>query len=360
MPKAKKLPSGSWRIRVFDHEEIITLPDGSIKKKNIMKSFTVADPSPAGRRECERLAAEYAINKNVYAQSSSITVHDAIDSYIKLKTGILSPATIRSYKSQQKSSYDMINHIRIDHIRNSDLQLWINDLASDHSPKSVKNIWGLFSAAIDMYAPNLKFKVSFPMQKPASLYTPSDSDISSLLSHVNGSTLEKAILLAAFGTLRRGEICAITSDDVHGNFITVNKSMVYDGTQYVIKSPKTESSYRTIEMNAAIIDKISGTSGRIVPLTPNALTNEFRRAVIACGLPHFRFHDLRHYSASIMHAIGIPDQYIIDRGGWKTDRVMKRVYRDVIDEEKKRFTSQINDHFSSLLDTKLDTKSQEP
>ena len=41
----------------------------------------------------------------------------------------------------------------------------------------------------------------------------------------------------------------------------------------------------------------------------------------------FRFHDFRHYSASIMHAIGIPDQYIMARGGWKTDTVLKAVYR---------------------------------
>lgn len=29
------------------------------------------------------------------------------------------------------------------------------------------------------------------------------------------------------------------------------------------------------------------------------------------GLPHFRFHDLRHYCASIRHALGIPDAYIM-------------------------------------------------
>lgn len=49
-----------------------------------------------------------------------------------------------------------------------------------------------------------------------------------------------------------------------------------------------------------------------------------------------------------MHAIGIPDQYIMDRGGWKTDRVLKKVYRNVISDEKKKFTEQINAHFESM------------
>ena len=62
----------------------------------------------------------------------------------------------------------------------------------------------------------------------------------------------------------------------------------------------------------------------------------------------FRFHDLRHYSASIMHAIGIPDQYIMARGGWKTDTVLKAVYRNVINDEQKKFTDKINSHFTTM------------
>ena len=49
----------------------------------------------------------------------------------------------------------------------------------------------------------------------------------------------------------------------------------------------------------------------------------------------FRFHDLRRYSASIMHAIGDPDQYIMERGGWKSDKVLKQVYRGTLNEYQK-------------------------
>ena len=69
----------------------------------------------------------------------------------------------------------------------------------------------------------------------------------------------------------------------------------------------------------------------------------------------FRFHDLRHYSASIMHAIGILDQYIMASGGWKTDTVLKAVYRNVINDEQKKFTDKIISHFTTMQHEKEKT-----
>lgn len=88
--------------------------------------------------------------------------------------------------------------------------------------------------------------------------------------------------------------------------------------------------------------------GRVVNLTPNQITQQFGRKLKQLDVPHFRFHDLRHYAASIMHAIGIPDQYILQRGGWASDNIMKSVYRNVIDLESARQNKAINSHFEKL------------
>ena len=87
----------------------------------------------------------------------------------------------------------------------------------------------------------------------------------------------------------------------------------------------------------------------VVGLTPTALTNAFERLVKKCGLPHFRFHDLRAYSASIRHAMGVPDQYIMRDGGWKTDAVLKAIYRRTMQDKEEEFAEKMNTHFGGLL-----------
>ena len=124
----------------------------------------------------------------------------------------------------------------------------------------------------------------------------------------------------------------------------------------VTKSPKTLSSNRTVEYPKFVIDKFKGIEGPLVRMHPEDISKNFGKALQKAGLPHFRFHDLRHYSASIMHAIGIPDHYIMARGGWKTDNVLKAVYRNVITDEQVKFVSKLNEHFTDLCNTPCNTK----
>ena len=47
--------------------------------------------------------------------------------------------------------------------------------------------------------------------------------------------------------------------------------------------------------------------------------------------------------------LNIPDQYIMKRGGWKSDKVLKKVYRGTIESEEKKFTDKINEHFTQIM-----------
>ena len=44
-------------------------------------------------------------------------------------------------------------------------------------------------------------------------------------------------------------------------------------------------------------------------------------------MPHFSIHKLRHYFATKMSALNVPEADIMRMGGWETDHVMKSVYR---------------------------------
>ena len=92
-----------------------------------------------------------------------------------------------------------------------------------------------------------------------------------------------------------GEICALESSDINGNIITISKSLALcEDANYKIKSPKTLSSYRTVQSPDFVIQRLSGIKGRIVNKKPYNVTKALKRALKANGLPNFRFHDLRH------------------------------------------------------------------
>lgn len=340
MAKAKKLPSGSWRCLAYDYTD----QNG----KRHYESFTAPT-----RKEAELLAAEFSVTKETAKRPENLTIYEIIDKYTQLKEGVLSPTTIRTYKSARRTHFDEIGNISIRDISNTAIQAWVSGLAKRLEPKTVRNTYGLLLAALNMFRPDFRVKVQPPQKKAPQFYTPSDEDIEKLLNQIEGTDLEIAVLLAAFGTLRRGEICALTDQDVLKKTIRVNKAYVRDeNNHWVLKEPKNFSSTRTVELPDFVMKKLRAIEGPLVKLHPDALSEQFRRAVRKSGLPKFRFHDLRHYSASILHAIGIPDQYIMQRGGWSSDHVMKSVYRNIIDVEAAKQNKKILEHFDNMQHAK--------
>ncbi len=72
------------------------------------------------------------------------------------------------------------------------------------------------------------------------------------------------------------------------------------------------------------------------------------------------FHDLRHINASVMAQLNIPDKYALERGGWKTDHVMKKVYTHTFSEERQRVDNIIDDYFSNIMQHDMQHKNKKP
>jgi len=341
MATAKKLPSGSWRVQVFSHTD-------STGRK-VRKSFTCDDPSPRGKRKCEAMAAAWAAEKEI-DQSSNMTFEQAAKEYIANRTAICSPRTIEEYTGYLDRHLSGLLPIHIDNITPAHLQKIVNTLAVDHKPKTVRNVYGLVASVLHVYRPGLPTIVKMPAPKAAELYIPTDAEIKQIIQASAGTTLELPILLAAFGPMRRGEICALRAENIDGSTVHVCENMVkkkVNGKKtWVVKVPKTPAGHRYIEY-PNFVREVWEKSG-LVQICPDTITKAFGILLDDLGIPHFRFHDLRHYSASIQHALGIPDAYIMQRGGWSSDRVLKTVYRHAMSDQTAKMTRIANEYFEKI------------
>lgn len=349
-----ELPSGNIRRQVLIGYEplftsegipVIDPKTGRQKKKRIYESITAAST-----KEANKIAAQVRAAKESIVKSELLFI-EARKRYIELKRNILSPSTIRGYV-QMESYYAYLDPRPITSITNIILQEWVNSFALNHSPKTVKNAYGFATAVLSMNKVNVS--AALPAKKTTTVYVPSDNDVKALIRYFTDkedTDMLIAISLASFATLRRSEICALDAGDIDREGCTIHVhdgAVVNDKKEVVMKgSPKTGSSDRYITVPDFVIDMLPD-KGPVVKISPDNITNRFGRALRKNNIPLFRFHDLRHYSASIMHAIGVPDVYIMDRGGWKSDDTLKRIYRGTIEDYKKQFVSQTNEYFTGL------------
>lgn len=350
MPKAKKLPSGSWRCQVYSHTDETG--------KRVYKSFTCQDPSSRGKRKCEAEAAAWASSKeNAPKTKKSMTFGQCVDEYIEARKAVMSPATVKLYKGYRRSALQDLMDIDVSKITNTAIQKAVSKEALKNEPKTVKNKFGLVTAVLSVYRPDMKLNVKLPQKKKTEVYMPPESDIQKILSASEGTPLEIPILLAIFGPLRRSETCALLSSDLEGNVLKVRRSMALDDdNNWVIKQPKTFAGNRDVILPDFVADKLRGHEGRIVELTPTAVTKRFIKLLKKEGIRPFTFHRLRHYSASLLHSMNIPDVYIKKRAGWDSDYALKYIYRHALEEKEKEANQTANEAFKSIYATRNATR----
>lgn len=337
MPKAKKLPSGNWRVQA----------SVTVNGSRIRRSFT-AETS----KRAEQLALNWQ-NDNNLQNCSNINLKQAFERYINAKKNVLSPSTIKGYVNFKNNALNDIMHLKINTLTFEQIQRAINIYSADHSPKSVRNCCGLLSAVLKMFRPDFNLRVSLPQKEKKQIYVPTDDDIKKLLTITKNTNYYVPILLAAFGGLRQGEICALTDKDVCDNGVIVTKSMVSDNKGgWLIKTPKTYSSNRKVELPKFVVDEIKSIKGNLSKQNPHTLSKAFHQIIKNNNLNYFRFHDLRHYYVSSLHSIGIPDKYIMAQGGWSTNYTMQTVYNHVLANKQSEFAEKTTEHFKGVFNNK--------
>lgn len=340
MAKAQKLPSGNYRVRVTDPET------------GERKSFTAET-----KKEAELAALEWLNGKHRHLTDT--TVGECIDDYIESKKNILSPTTIDGYKRCKNNNLSDLCCIPVSKLTQLDVQKHINKLALTKSPKTVRNAHGLLVSVLNTYAPEIILRTTLPsIQKKIKQLPP----VEKVVGAVVGTDIELPCLLAIWEGLRMSEIRGLKKSDIRNGIATVHETIVtVEGTHIVKNRTKTFDSTRQIRLSPYIMNLIVNlpeNQERITNLTGQAIYKRLARLLEQAGIEHITFHDLRHLNASTMLALGVPDKYAMERGGWSSPHIMKSIYQHTFSAEREAVDNIVDDYFMEILnktDTKMDT-----
>jgi len=333
MGKAKQLPSGNWRCRAFN------------KYTGSTKSFTAPT-----KKEAERQAHLYYLSSNIVTE---ITVKEATGIYIQNRVNVLSPNTIKDYRITERLHIKDIEKYHISQLTDTILQKWVNNLAVEHSPKSVKNIYCFVMAVIRSQMPSKRFNVSLPKRVHQDLQMPSQDEVSRIINEI-GEPMRTIIELAVYCCLRRGEISALEPTDIHNGYLSIRHSMVKVNGEWVRKIPKTYTSNRNVPCPDFLIERLQ--ENGLPNLNPSEITDRWIKWRDKNGYS-FRFHDFRHFSASLMLTV-CPKVDVERMGGWQHgSNVLDTIYTYNIAESMSQSAKKWNEKIGELA-TEVATKKE--
>ena len=176
--------------------------------------------------------------------------------------------------------------------------------------------------------------------------------VAAFLEAAEGDRLYPLYLVAIDGGLRQGELLGLNWKDLdlERGTVRVNKALEEVGGNLSIKPPKTKASERTVQLSDATVGalrehrKAMLAEGHCSPDSPvfcgprkgqwlrkaDVYRQLFAPTLKRAGLK-FRFHDLRHASASLLLAGGIDVKTVQSRLGHSSAAVTMDVYAHAID-----------------------------
>ena len=338
MAKAIRLPSGNYRAQ----------GSKTVNGKQIRKSFTA--PTKA---EAEYLASKWMVSVVDESKPENKTLREICEMYIDLREPILSPTTIEGYRKVIKNYFSDYMEIKVSKLTALMLQqmvsqecLRLNNKGKRISPKSVANAWGLVSSALRQFG--YDFKVSLPERpdKVVQIHSPE-----TIMAAVRGTDIELPVLLGCWCGLSMSEMRGARKSDIRDGILYINQVMVdVNGVPTIKEKGKEEKRTRAVRLPQYILELIGRVEGEyLITISGEALYKRWSRLLEAKGLEHMTFHQTRHVFATAGAMLNIPSRVLQEKGGWKTDHTMKKVYQHTFTEDRREADDKIDEYFEKLL-----------
>ena len=227
----------------------------------------------------------------------------------------------------RRHAYPTLGHRPIGVIRRSEIQGWVKKISTTLAPGSVEVVYRwvatIFKAAVgDRLIPASPcIRIALPKRDQREVLPLEVAQVEAMASAVPDRYRALIIFTAGMG-LRPGEAFGVTVDriDFLRRSVRVDRQLVgVLGGVPEFGPPKSPAGFRTVPMPGVVSDVVaahvarfrSGSEGLVFtntlgdPLRRNTFGEMWRRAAAIAGLPEWaRFHDLRHFYASLLIARG--------------------------------------------------------
>ena len=331
------------------------------------------------RKKLAQLTA--AIDAGTYKEPCKMTVGQWLDIWQQDYLGGVKPSTAFLYGEQIRLHIKpALGAIKLESLNTHSIQGFYNKL--DLSPKSVKNIHGIFHRALQQAVAigYLRFNPSdactLPRVEQAEIKPLDEPQIAAFLKAIEGHRHELLYKVALFTGLREGELLGLMWDCVdfeRGN-ITVKRQLRREqkkGGQYYITTPKNGHT-RTITPAPWVMQLLQLQRRKQAELrlqvgaawenSGMVFTNEtggylsyrtvydcFKRIMAQIGAPSTRFHDLRHTYAVASLRAGDDIKTVQGNLGHHTAAFTLDIYGHVTDQMKQDSATRMENYIQGII-----------
>ncbi len=251
-----------------------------------------------------------------------------------------------------------LGNMRLCDITKLKIQDFVNGLASQWEPSTVKLIYTVLKLGLDMAADNSLMpivckRIKLPKQKNKDVIVFDKDEQKAIENYIEKSENlnDIGILICLYTGIRIGELCALKWEniDLKRGVISIRHTLYRAKsqkgkrkTEIVVTSPKSDTSVRDIPLPQFLSEKLKPlekNSGFLINrngkcIEPAVYARRYKAILKECGIRNVKFHTTRHTFATRALEIGIDVKTLSEILGHASPTVTLNIYAHSLPEHK--------------------------